>query len=214
MLRKQAAWKPESLVNDPRPRQAAPVNPRSSHATARVLQEMPLEIAEDELLVGKTARNGTIVRTALPEFAAEAEKEKARAEGFTITGGLSHKTPDYPTLLAKGLRGILNDIADQKDRNRRPARHPRKSRKAAPACRPWKSNARRSSTWRSRYADLADQMAATAGPERAAELRQIAAVCRRVPEHPAHTFREALQSVWLVHYRFLFHQHQPVPGPY
>ncbi len=53
-----------------------------------------------------------------------------------------------------------------------------------------------------RYADLADRMAAEAGPERAEELRQIAAICRRVPEHPAQTFREALQSVWMVHYAF------------
>src|SRR5512142_605601 len=36
----------------------------------------------------------------------------------------------------------------------------------------------------------------------AEELRQVAAICRRVPEYPARTFREALQSVWLVHYAF------------
>ncbi len=120
MLKKQETWKPESLVNDPRTAQL-PLLFRRALATARVLQEMPIEIAEDELLVGKTARNGVIVRTSLPEFASEAEKEKARAEGFAIAGGLSHKTPDYPTLLAKGLRGILSEIADKKSRNCPPA---------------------------------------------------------------------------------------------
>jgi hypothetical protein len=59
-------------------------------------------------------RKGIIVRTSLPEFATEIEREKARAEGFAIAGGLSHKTPDYPTLLAKGLRGILIEIRRKK----------------------------------------------------------------------------------------------------
>lgn len=47
-----------------------------------------------------------------------------------------------------------------------------------------------------RYADGAEELAATASPARAKELREIAAICRRVPEHPARTFREALQAFW------------------
>jgi formate C-acetyltransferase len=53
-----------------------------------------------------------------------------------------------------------------------------------------------------RYAALAETLATTAEPVRAAELRQIAAVCRRVPEFPARTFQEAIQGVWFVHYAF------------
>jgi len=50
-----------------------------------------------------------------------------------------------------------------------------------------------------RYADEAARLAlAETDRERQRELRQIAAVCRRVPEHPARTFHEALQAVWLV----------------
>ena len=36
-------------------------------------------------------------------------------------------------------------------------------------------------------------------PDRARELREIARVCGRVPEHPPETFREAVQSVYFVH---------------
>ncbi len=36
-------------------------------------------------------------------------------------------------------------------------------------------------------------------PVRKAELEEIARVCSRVPEHPAATFGEALQSFWFVH---------------
>jgi len=51
-----------------------------------------------------------------------------------------------------------------------------------------------------RHADLAGQMAETeSDPQRAEELRQIAAVCRRVPAHKPETFREAIQMYWFVH---------------
>ncbi|MDR3348126.1 MAG: hypothetical protein LBO03_00735 [Acidaminococcales bacterium] len=46
-----------------------------------------------------------------------------------------------------------------------------------------------------RYADLASEKAAVEkDPTRKAELEEIARVCRRVPEYPAETFQEALQS--------------------
>ena len=51
-----------------------------------------------------------------------------------------------------------------------------------------------------RHADLAEAMAGEeSDPKRAEELRQIAAVCRRVPAHKPETFREAIQMYWFVH---------------
>ncbi|KPK12215.1 MAG: formate acetyltransferase [Myxococcales bacterium SG8_38] len=50
-----------------------------------------------------------------------------------------------------------------------------------------------------RYGELAAAMAESEpGEERRRELREIAAVCQRVPEHPARTFHEAVQSQWFV----------------
>ncbi len=50
-----------------------------------------------------------------------------------------------------------------------------------------------------RYADLAEQMARTeSDANRKDELLEIARVCRRVPEHPAESFREACQTFWFV----------------
>ncbi len=47
-----------------------------------------------------------------------------------------------------------------------------------------------------RYADRAEELAAACSrQDRAEELREIARVCRRVPEYPAESFREAVQSV-------------------
>ena len=51
-----------------------------------------------------------------------------------------------------------------------------------------------------RHADLAERMAASEKDEkRAAELRTIAEVCRRVPAHAPRTFHEAIQMYWFVH---------------
>lgn len=48
-----------------------------------------------------------------------------------------------------------------------------------------------------RYADEAERQAqGCADPERAAELTQIARICRRVPEFPAETFAEAIQAFY------------------
>jgi formate C-acetyltransferase len=53
--------------------------------------------------------------------------------------------------------------------------------------------------WANRHADLAADMAAReADPKRRQELQLIAEHCRRVPENPARTFHEAMQSQWFV----------------
>jgi formate C-acetyltransferase len=50
-----------------------------------------------------------------------------------------------------------------------------------------------------RYAELARSIAATEPREdRKRELLEIAETCEQVPEHPARTFREAVQSQWFI----------------
>lgn len=62
-------------------------------------------------------------------------------------------------------------------------------------------------TLANRHADLAEEMAAKcADPVRKAELEKIAAVCRRVPEHPASSFYEAVQSVLFYEYAIYMEQ--------
>jgi formate C-acetyltransferase len=52
-------------------------------------------------------------------------------------------------------------------------------------------------TWARRYSALATDMAARqANPQRKRELEEIASVCANVPEHPARSFREAVQAQW------------------
>ncbi len=51
-----------------------------------------------------------------------------------------------------------------------------------------------------RHAELAEQMAVTENnPQRVAELKKIAEVCRHVPAHAPRNFWEAIQMYWFVH---------------
>jgi formate C-acetyltransferase/4-hydroxyphenylacetate decarboxylase large subunit len=49
------------------------------------------------------------------------------------------------------------------------------------------------------YAREAERLALNANEQRRKELLEIAAICRRVPRHPASTFKEAVQSFWFIH---------------
>lgn len=53
-------------------------------------------------------------------------------------------------------------------------------------------------TYAERFSALAKQMTETASPERKAELLEISRICAKVPNQPAETFQEAVQSVWFI----------------
>lgn len=50
----------------------------------------------------------------------------------------------------------------------------------------------------SRYADLAESMAQNTTPARAAELLEIARICRKVPWEAPQTLHEAIQAIWFI----------------
>lgn len=62
-------------------------------------------------------------------------------------------------------------------------------------------------TLANRHADLAEKMVTDCTePARKAELEKIAKVCRRVPEHPATSYHEALQSILFYEYAIFMEQ--------
>lgn len=111
---------------------------------------------------------------------------------FTVGAG----NVDYGGFVAKGLKTV---IAETEERLRAldisaENTHKIDFYRAALIC------LRAMVTFANRYADLAESMAAEAGePLREEELKDIAAVCRRVPEYPPRNFREAVQSWWFLH---------------
>ena len=104
------------------------------------------------------------------------------------SGGISHIVPDYAKLLFLGASGIARQAAESEKTTGDPAKRAfyqsvqiscaALTKLAAP------------------YEKLADQLAlAEDDPARRSELLQIAKVCRQVPESPAGTMQEALQSI-------------------
>ena len=109
-------------------------------------------------------------------------------------GGFVDVTPDFATVLNKGLNGIIAEIEEEKGKLDIGA--PDGIQKwyfyeAATMC------LQGMITLANRYADLAEEMASQeTEPKRKHELEKIAETCRHVPANPARNFYEALQAVW------------------
>lgn len=110
--------------------------------------------------------------------------------------GVGHVCVDYGKVLAKGFSGIIMEAEAQKAKLSGAVPADIKKRDFYDAV---IITYKAAITHAHRYADLCDQLAAREGnPTRKAELTQIAANCRRVPEFPATNWWEALQSFWFV----------------
>lgn len=110
--------------------------------------------------------------------------------------GVGHVCVDYGKVLAKGFSGIIMEAEAQKAKLSGAVPEDIKKRDFYDAV---IITYKAAITYAHRYADLCDQLAACEGnPTRKAELTQIAANCRRVPEFPATNWWEALQSFWFV----------------
>ncbi|NLG48515.1 MAG: hypothetical protein GX552_00210 [Chloroflexi bacterium] len=166
---------------------------RRGRATADVLRGLTPEIGPDELLVARYSS-----RSLTEQEQAELEhwrKDASRAAN-AVHGQRAHMAIDYEKLLRLGLRGIREQIANY--RQNLDLTVPQDMEKDAfyRACLIALDGLRDFSY---HYADHAEKLArTTSDPARQAELQEIAAICRRVPEEPARTFHEALQCIHLV----------------
>lgn len=172
---------------------------RHAKAFEKTLTEMPITIESHDLIVGNTVEDGIIVRTSLPRYTTDHELTTARAKGDLIEVGLAHKTPYYPLILQKGIKGILTEI-DQKltEITKRPPTPDRDQTLAFFEA--MRIECLATLILATRYSNLAKELATTAEPSRRNELLQIAAICQRVPHHPPSSFHEAVQAFWFIHY--------------
>lgn len=118
-----------------------------------------------------------------------------RNEG-NITSGDAHLAVSYETVLRTGLAGVRARVEDKLRNNNATTPVGIKAEyfyRAILIC------LEAVVAYAHRYAELAERMAGESSGDRAKELRNIANICRKVPEFPAETFHEALQSVWFIH---------------
>jgi pyruvate formate-lyase/glycerol dehydratase family glycyl radical enzyme len=113
-----------------------------------------------------------------------------------ITYGIGHFTMNHTRVLKLGLSGIIAEAQERYNALTPEERLEEKGLFYDAVIRSLRATVR----FANRYADLAASLAeGEADPDRAEELKTIARVCRRVPEHPAQTFHEAVQCVYFIH---------------
>ena len=99
-------------------------------------------------------------------------------------GGIGHFLPNYEKMIRLGVEGYLKEMEGKNGDFHTASRI---------ACKALLILA-------DRFADEAQRAAASQKDEaRAAELKEIARICRKVPRQPAETLQEALQSLWFTH---------------
>lgn len=203
---------------------------RRARSVAHVLEHMPIFIRPGELIVGQRAAvlGGRSVypefhRTGLdepqtprevreywdgrtmadrscacrPEPLRLAEEELASGYCTGRASGFGHMIVDYEKVLRSGLLGVIAEA----ERGLADARRETDTEGEA-FLESVLITCRGVIQWAERYADLADELAASEyrdDPGRRRELGEIARICRRVPGLPAQSFHEALQSFWFVH---------------
>lgn len=118
-----------------------------------------------------------------------------KAEG-NITSGDAHIAVDYAAVMAKGLKDFERRTEEAENRLDLTDYKQLKKYYFYEAI---KIVIRAVRDFAARYAKLAEEKAVTAEPKRAAELREMARILRKVPYEKADSFYEAVQSMWLIH---------------
>ncbi len=169
------------------------VEARYADAWAVAFAAVPVLIDEAELIVGRAFT--PLTEEEKQEYAALRENV-AKPLFPSQEGQDSHMAVDYELLLTRGISGLVQDIAAKE------------AALAADGCADGRKEEKLTyyalcrscletvAAYADRYAaEAAAQAAACTDPQRKAELENIAAVCARVPRHPASSFYEAVQSV-------------------
>ncbi len=236
------------LTESYRKTEGEPIITRRAKAFCHILEQIPITIRPDELIVGSATKapRGCQVfpeysftwleeefetvehRTADPFYISE-ETKKALHEAYSywhgkttselataymtpeakaaidhgmftpgnyFYNGIGHVTVDYPKVLAKGYRGIIEEVKEQLS-----TLHPgeadygrRKHFLDAVII-----SCEAAIAYAKRYAELAATMAkSTLDLTRKKELEQISRICSHVPAYGAESFYEACQSFWFV----------------
>jgi formate C-acetyltransferase len=178
-----------------------------------VEKHLPVKVLDGELIVGSyfntalskthNRREGRRWKTMVKRWRRKAEEVNSLGVGNcgAVPG---HLIPNYPKVLRLGFRGIVAELEEKLQQAR--GRKKDLLRALVISC-------QAAAVFASRYADEAERLVAEEPDERRREeLRQIAAICRRVPWNPAESFYEALQALWFSHMLIMAAESYPGPG--
>ena len=111
-------------------------------------------------------------------------------------GCISHAVPAYTTMLEHGLSGLIQMASEREQELATAAGEDEK--KQADFFRAVQISLQGILAHAEHLGEEAEELAGIAvDPGDAAEFREMAAICRRVPAGPAATFREAINAIWI-----------------
>ena len=158
-----------------------------------ILDGTPAIIGEDDLIAGRLDFT--------PKNDAETEELMQKCSGMNAIGGIgthatTHRALDYEKLLKKGINGILAEVREYQANIDFSDPDCTQKRIFYKAC---VDDLEAALRFQQRYYDEAVRLRdAETNPQRKKELEDMANALKVVPANPATTFREALQSVWLL----------------
>jgi len=195
---------------------------RQAKAFAHLLDNIPIEIYPDELIVGAHPKGspseeeekiiresqqywiGKTIGDRVSPILTQKERDAIHARVYTSSSKTGHMTPDFEKVLKVGIKGIREEVSCEIENLE--LSDPTRSKKAAflqaaaialdAVC-----------VFAKRYADEALRIAEKeTDASRKAELIRISEICRKVPMEPAETFHEACQVTWLAHLLVCFEE--------
>lgn len=159
-------------------------------------------LPEDEKIVRECAEywNGKTlydyVRKNLPKEVNDAWDAGVTDETWVCAAGLGNDIVDYKMVVEKGLEDVLTRIQEKKDSIDILDPDALKQLHFLEAA---KLGNEAVLNYSNRLADKCEEEAGkTDDPEYKKELMELAEICRYVPSHPARTFQEAVQSIFMV----------------
>jgi len=159
-------------------------------------------LPEDEKIVRECAEywNGKTlydyVRKNLPKEVNDAWDAGVADETWVCAAGLGNEIVDYKMVVEKGLEDVLTRIQEKKDSIDILDPDALKQLHFLEAA---KLGNEAVLNYSNRLADKCEEEAGkTDDPEYKKELMELAEICRYVPFHPARTFQEAVQSIFMV----------------
>jgi len=167
---------------------------RKAKAYEYVAKKLPSYIKRDELIVGNPNYNSVGFGTILPNYATKEELEAAKNYVLDEISIWGHHPPDWNKVITKGVSGVkdeINEAIEKELLKPEPNSETLNEYRAMIIC----LNA--IVIFAQRHAEAAlKESFREMDPIRKRELYEIYRVCSKVPEHPAKTYQEALQSYW------------------
>jgi len=163
---------------------------------AQILKEEQQELKQDIIPFWKGKSVEEYFETLLPPDVADDMDKYIFTMMLEITYGIGHFTMNYDRILSKGLWGIIAETEEKFEALNDSEKTSEKGLFYEAVIRSLKGAV----SFAGRYADHALKLAGNENdPDRRAELKQIASICKRVPGNPAQTFHEAVQSLYFIH---------------